>query len=387
MELERYELREGPAYDFEVDRREFLQRIGGGLLIVALVGTADAQESGRGGRRGGRSMPKEIGAWLHVGEDGAVTVFTGKAEVGQNIRTSLAQAVAEELRVPLASVHMVMADTDLTPFDMGTFGSLTTPQMAPQLRKAAAAARTLLVKLAAAKWNEDSSKLTAHDGFVSDANGHRASYGELSKGEKLLETIEADVALTPATDWHIAGTSAPKINGRDFVTGRHQYASDIVRPSMLFGQVVRPESFGATLVRLESGKVPKGVTVVHEGDFAGVVAPTPEEADRAASAIHVEWKSKPQPSSQELFAYLRANADAPRTVHEAGSVPDALANAPVKLKQTYQIAYIAHTPLEPRAAVAEWSGDRLPFGLGHKRLSAFGANWPKPFTCRRSAFA
>ena len=274
---------------------------------------------------------------------------------------------------------MVMADTDLTPFDMGTFGSLTTPQMAPQLRKAAASARMMLVKLAAAKWNVDASKLTARDGFVSDANGHRASYGELSKGEKLLETIEADVALTPAAEWQIAGTSVPKINGRDFVTGRHQYASDIVRPSMLFGRVVRPEAFGATLVRLDSAKVPKGVTVVHEGDFAGVIAPTPEEADSAASAIRAEWKSEPQPSSKELFPYLRANAGTPRTIHEAGSVQDALANAPVKLKQTYQIAYIAHTPLEPRAAVAEWSGDRLtvwtgtqrPFGVRGELAEAF----------------
>ncbi len=177
----------------------------------------------------------------------------------------------------------------------------------------------------------------------------------------------------------IAETSALKVGGRDFVTGRHQYTSDMVRPSMLFGRVVRPEAFGATLVRLDSGKVSKGVTVVHEGDFAGVAAATPEEADRAASAIRAEWKSESQPSSKELFAYLRSNDESPRTVHEAGSVPDALASAPVKLKQTYQIAYIAHTPLEPRAAVAEWSGDRLtvwtgtqrPFGVRGELAEAF----------------
>ena len=100
-------------------------------------------------------MPDNIGAWLHIGEDGTVTVFTGKTEVGQNIRTSLAQAVAEELRAPIASIKLVMADTALTPYDMGTFGSRTTPTMAPQLRKMAAAARETLIDLAAEKWKTD----------------------------------------------------------------------------------------------------------------------------------------------------------------------------------------------------------------------------------------
>src|SRR5271154_6814646 len=148
FEPERYELLAGPAYNFPLDRRGFFKTLGGGIVVAsfltnASLANADAQESG-GGRRGGQSAPKEISAWLHIDRNGAVTAYTGKVEVGQNARTSLTQAVAEELGAPMSSIEMVMGDTERTPFDMGTFGSMTTPQMIPQLRKAAAAARQML---------------------------------------------------------------------------------------------------------------------------------------------------------------------------------------------------------------------------------------------------
>ena len=143
IEPERYEFFEGPAYRFELDRRSFLKAMGGGILVLCLLDRdaddAEAQPPGGGrqrggGGRGGQSAPQDLGAWLHIGEDGKIAVYTGKAEVGQNIRTSLTQVVAEELHAPVASIHMVMADTQLTPYDMGTFGSRTTPSMSPQLR-------------------------------------------------------------------------------------------------------------------------------------------------------------------------------------------------------------------------------------------------------------
>ena len=123
----------------DLTRRDFFSALGCGVVILCAAESADAQESGRRSRNDAR--PQSISAWLHIGDDGTVTACTGKAEVGQNIRTSLAQAVAEELRVPLASIKLLMADTDLTPYDMGTFGSRTTPTMGPQLRNAAGSAR------------------------------------------------------------------------------------------------------------------------------------------------------------------------------------------------------------------------------------------------------
>jgi len=132
FEPERYELMAESAYqfNFELERRDFFKLLGGGLVLVFTLDAFASQESGRQGgesgrRQTGQSMPKEIGGWLQIAEDGSINVFTGKVEVGQNIRTSLAQAVAEELRVPISSVRLTMGDTDLTPFDIGTFGSRT----------------------------------------------------------------------------------------------------------------------------------------------------------------------------------------------------------------------------------------------------------------------
>src|SRR5690242_11899655 len=122
-----------------MNRRDFFTVLGGGLLVLLVEEDLEAQESGRRVGSGG-GAPEQLSAWLHIGEDGSVTVYTGKVEVGQNTRTALTQAVAEELRAPASSVKLVMGDTDLTPFDAGTFGSLSTPRMSPQLRKVAATA-------------------------------------------------------------------------------------------------------------------------------------------------------------------------------------------------------------------------------------------------------
>ena len=152
IEPERYELTAGPAYHFETDRRDFFKFLGAGLLVVMALKTTHAQESGSRGHATEQNLPKDIAAWLHIGENGKVTVYTGKVEVGQNIRTSLSQGVAEELRYPIDEIELVMGDTQLTPFDMGTFGSRTTPTMNLQLRKVAAAACDSLIGLAAAQW-------------------------------------------------------------------------------------------------------------------------------------------------------------------------------------------------------------------------------------------
>src|ERR1044072_1581287 len=152
LKQERYELFAGPTYNFSFNRRQFLKAFSGGIALIVPGTNLIAQDQGESGRRGNERVPDEIGAWIHIDEKGTVSVFTGKVEIGQNIRTSLTQAVAEELNVPLDTIRVVMADPDLTPFDLGTFGRLTTPRMAPQLRKAAAAARETLITLAAEQW-------------------------------------------------------------------------------------------------------------------------------------------------------------------------------------------------------------------------------------------
>src|SRR5438132_5326152 len=153
IEPDRYELFAEPSYNFQFDRRDFIKAFGAGIVFIVPLTRVLAQGPGQRGESGSggsnERVPSDIGAWIHIDEDGNVNVLTGKAEMGQNIRTSLAQAVAEELRVPVSMILLTMADTDLTPFDMGTFGSRTKPFMAPQLRKAAAAAREVLIEMAA----------------------------------------------------------------------------------------------------------------------------------------------------------------------------------------------------------------------------------------------
>jgi len=368
---------------FTLDRRGFLRMFGGGLLVVAAApdAIALAQESGRGARDA-HEPPKDLSAWLSIDAEGRVTVFTGKVEVGQNIRTSLTQQIAEELRVGMSSIHLVMGDTDLCPWDAGTFGSRTTPTMGPQMRLVAATARETLVDLAAARWKVRRSELIAGNGRVLDPTSNRfLSYGEITRGEKLVQAIPSDAASVPmlsAERWAIAGARIPKVDGRDFVTGAHDFPSDGKRPGLLHGKVLRPVAFEASLVSLDTGGAPAsaGVRIVRDGDFVGVVAPSLYAAEKAVAALAAgaKWKETPgQPSNATIFEYFRKNADAAgergSEPEVKGSIDDGLGSADVKLSQTYTVQYIAHAPLEPRAAVAEWSpaGDKVTVWTGSQR--------------------
>lgn len=388
LEPERYELRAAAPYYFDLGRRDFFKFLGAELVVVSVLKPAIvAQESGGGRQRRGESLSQEINAWLHIGENGKVTVFTGKVEVGQNIRTSLSQAVAEELHLPVEQIEMVMGDTQLTPFDMGTFGSRTTPTMNLQLRKVAAAARDALIGLAAAQWKTDPQHLVAEHGKVTDQKNQRSlEYAAIAKGQQLTQTLPAEDPLIPAANWEVAGQSTPKIEGRDFVTGRHRYPYDQKLPNMLYGKVLRPPAFNATLVSADTKKAEQmGATVVQDGNFLGVAAPTTQAAQTAISAIHAEWKSEPQISNKELFDSLRKDAAQGKDPSgdgdhfETGSVDQAFSSADHKLQATYTVQYIAHVPLEPRAALANWEGDQLtvwtgtqrPFGVRGQLAEAF----------------
>jgi CO/xanthine dehydrogenase Mo-binding subunit len=352
-----------------VDRRNFLRLLGGGLLICLAHKPARAQESGRSGSR--HELPKDIAAWLHIDADGKVKVFTGKVEVGQNIRTSLAQQVAEELHVPFESISMVMGDTGLTPYDMGTFGSRTTPTMGPELRTMAGAARQKLIEMAAERWQVPADGLKAEKCKIIDPQKARSiTYGELTRGENLVKVVTTHVTLTPTSEWKIAGTAVPKVDGRDFVTGKHVYPSDITRPGMLFGAVLRPQGFNATLVSLDSADAEKlqNVQVIREGDFVGIAAADAFTAQKAVAALQAKWNVPPQISNSELFEYLKKNGASDDTAaQKQGAVQQTFAAADVKVESKYTVQYIAHAPLEPRAAVAEWKEGNLTVWTGTQR--------------------
>ncbi len=373
-EPERYEFTAGPMHHFELARRDFFKFLGAGIAVFAVAKDSLARQETaptRGFHQ--EDLPENITAWLHIGEDGNVTAFTGKVEVGQNVRTALAQTVADELRVPFDSVTMVMADTALTPFDFGTVGSRSMPTMSPQLRRVASAARDLLVDAAAKEWNVSAEGLTAANGKVTDpASGRSLKYGELARGKTLAQNLPAEDPVTPPDQWAIAGKPIPKKHARSFVTGEHQYTPDLRRPGMLYGKVLRPPSFAATLTSYDAKatQTMNGVVIVHDGDFIGAAAATEREAQKAVAAIRTEWKEVPQTSSKELFSYLKQNAkpgDNDRTRRIKGSMEEGLAAATHRLDATYTAAFIAHAPLEPRAAVAEWSDGKLTVWTGSQR--------------------
>ena len=206
-----------------LDRRRFLQSLGGGLLVLwTSPELVSAQESGGGHRREGQELSQNISAWLHIAADSTIKVFTGKVEVGQNIRTSLTQAVADELRCDPAAVNLLMGDTEFVPWDAGTFGSRTTPTMAPELRRMASTARELLIDTAANDWQADRAQLQMKGGCIlHQLSGRKASVGELAAKVNWVEVIANPDCVTAPARWQVAGTSVPKVNGQEIVTGRH----------------------------------------------------------------------------------------------------------------------------------------------------------------------
>ena len=399
LEPERYELDAGLPYRFAVSRRDAFKALGGGGLVVLLLAReAEGQQSpqapsrGRGGGGGGGGGPRQLSAWLHIAEDGAVTVYTGKVEVGQDARTSLTQAVAEELAVAPSAIRLVMGDTAVCPFDAGTFGSRTTPAMAPQLRRVAASARETLRDLAARTLGVERGTLLAAEGIVSHPPSKRAlRYGEITRGQKLVDVVVAEnVALTPPAQWRVLGKPLPQVDGRAAVTGRRRYTSDLTRPGMLRGKIARPPRYGARLENVDSrraGGVP-GAQVVRDGDFLGAVAPDEETAARALAACRVQWSrpdDKERPvSSKDLFQRLRG-AGTPGEggggdERREGDLAAGFAAGKHRLEQTYTAAYIAHAPLEPRAALAEWTRDEA--GGGGERLTVWTGT-QRPFGVRR----
>jgi CO/xanthine dehydrogenase Mo-binding subunit len=317
-EPERYELFEAPPYQFQLNRRDFLE-VAGFVICLTATPLLDAQTAAK---------PR---ARLAFAADGSVTVYSGKVDMGQGAATELAMAVAEELRLPLSKVRAVLGDTDLCPNDGITAGSRTTPATVPEARKAAAA--------------------------------HRG-------GE-----------LTPPTEWKTLGQSHPAQNARAIVTGQHQYPSDIRRPGMLYAAVLRAPSFGAKLLSLDTSVLKdKSLTVVKDNGFVAVAASTSYSARQAVAALAAaaRWETKPHPASADLYRVLKETATSPRE-NKRGDLAPALASAAKKLTATYQTPYIQHAPMEPRAAVAEWvdgkltvwTGTQNPFGVQQQLQQAF----------------
>ena len=332
-----------------VEQREYFELLGDGLVVVLAPGPRT--------RGGGLFAREGGGAWLHVGVDGGVTAFTGKVEIGQDNRTALSLIVAEELHAEPDAVRLVMGDTDLCPFDQGTFGSRSLPDAGEDLRVCAASAQELL------------------------------GGGKPEAGTRRVEAASLEVPLTPPSRWQHAGRPVGRATARALVTGAQRFPSDLVRPGMLHGCMLRPPAYGATLgsLALKRVRAIPGVTVVHDRDFVGVAAVDAATARRALDAIDADWVLGEQPAERDLVEHLRSRPVQvlgwEGAVHdEHGDVERALAAAEVRLEATYTTAFIAHVSLETRVALAEWADGRLtvwtgtqqPFFVRYELAAALG---------------
>ena len=382
IEQERYEISSFFPDALGSDRRTFLKLFGSGLVVILAAPAALAQsaESGfqRQGARGFRvPMPKDIAAWLRIDPSGKVTVFTGKVEIGQGVRTSLAQAVAEELSATLESIELIMGDTDLTPFDMGTFGSRTTATMGVQLRRVAAAARGVLLERAADRLKRPKSDLSTSDGRVRMMSKPQIeiTYGELVAGGPINNEIPDQIAEKDPAQWRVIDRPAQRVDGLAKVTGRALYADDLRLPGMLVGKVIRPPSFGAKLINADlsaAQQVPGLVKAFVDGNFIGIAAENQEAAYQAAEKIQAQWKEEKGISDREIYQWFKNQAKPSRSLNQRGDLEQGFAEAEVRLQQSYRLPYIAHASMEPRSATAEWKEGRLLVHVGTQR----------PFGCK-----
>ncbi len=387
-------------FSFGVNRRQVLQTLGAGLLIAVTEPlwaqeneedalrkeAAQRKATGKGGRGG---QPK-VAARLHISKDGIVTVLTGKVECGQGSRTEFTEAAAEELHLPVSSIVLLMADTAVVPNDGLTAGSGSTPNTVPAIRRAAAAARQLLVDVACKEWSVDSAEVEVREGkVIHSATNREKTYVDLASADEAIKAFDepapARVEVTPVKSWKVMGVPTPRPNRQELVNGKHIYPSDIIRPGMLYGKILRSPIFGlqsksAKLksVDVSAAQAMDGVVVVKDGDFVGVAAPTTFKANQALDAIAstAEWEHPWHPDSTELFEHLEktAKGGVPKNPHT-----DELAAAAKTIKQDYHVAYIQHCPMEPRSQVAEWEGGKLtvwtasqnPFGVQGELARAF----------------
>jgi len=331
----------------------------GGLSIVGPVGMG--------------FLPQQTATWLVVRPDGSVTAYAGKVEYGQGIRTGFAMEVADELRVPPSSVEVVLGDTDRVPWDWGTAGSQSTATVGLQLRKAAATARQALLELATNRLDLPVTDLACGEGRVvsrSDAD-HGISYGELVARQSLVRDLRDDIELTQADEFEVMSTATQRVDAVARVTGRSVYSQDVAVPGMLFAKVLRPPSFGAKLVDLDSSVaegMPGVAQVVRDGDLVAVLGETDEQAEVAAKVLRAQWDEKAdQPSHWDVPDILLRTAREAETTQEVGSLEDGFRTADGILEATYYIPYVSNMPMEPRAAVAQWQEGRLTVWAGTQR--------------------
>ncbi|HLF34998.1 MAG TPA: molybdopterin cofactor-binding domain-containing protein, partial [Cyclobacteriaceae bacterium] len=355
-----------------IDRREFLKHLGGGVIVVYTMGNMTLMQACS---RKEEEKLADFNAFLRIGEDGKVDCFSGKIEMGQGVNTSIPQVLAEELEVDMHSIHMVMGDTELCPFDEGTWGSMTTRFHDPLIRAAAAEAREILKELASKKLDVAIDQLIVKNGVVYDSNDEskKISYAELTRGQKIVKTLNEKPPVKKASEFNLIGKSFYRLDAEEKVTGKALYSGDIRLPGMKYAAIKRPPAIGATLKSADTSAAEsmEGVEIIRENDFIVALHDYPETAIQAAAKIKAEWEP-PQVMADDktIFDYIVKSADESEVVEQSGDLEAGKKGSEIVVEEQYVDGYKAHASIETHTATAVfedgkltmWASSQTPFG-------------------------
>jgi nicotinate dehydrogenase subunit B len=355
-------------------RRDFFRLLGGGIIVFfqpwnALDIMALPAEQAR-------SLTKDYNAFVHIAEDGTVTCYTGKIEMGQGIITSLPMMMADELNVPLEKVKIVMGDTDLCPYDAGTWGSMTTRGFGPSMRAALAEARGVLLELGSAQLGVPVTQLEVKDGVIIDTKNSKntVTYAQLTKGKKLEKYLDTKPSVEDFTKFTYVGKSFNHSDAFLKVTGQAKYAGDHKLPEMVFARILRPPSHGAkmTSVDISAAEKIEGVKVVRDGDFIAVISENRQKADEAIVKIKADYSfDEMKVNDKTIFEWMVKADSAANISRSAGDIDAGRKLSETIVESEYHDVYLAHAPIETHTALAQLEGDKItvwaatqtPFGL------------------------
>ena len=346
---------------FSVKRRDFLKIFGGGIVI--------AVSSSRFQTLFGQEMPlpqdePDLNAYLRIGEDGRVTCLTGKVCIGQGPITSLPMELADELDVALDKIDIIMGDTDLCPWDGGTYGSLSTRVFGEEMRAAAAEARAVLMELAAEKLSVPVSKLKVEDGMIYHVDDEKIkiSYAELAKGQKIYKNLDRKPPMKDHTEFKIMGKPRLRADAEQKVTGRAKYAGDIQLPGMLYARIVRPPALDAKLKSVDTSGAEKiqGVRIFRDGDLMAVLHEHPDTAELAVSKVKAEYDVPAATVNHNtIYEHFLKSAGSSDEVGAEGDLAAGQAAAAASFDHEYHDRYVAHAPVENHTALAVMEGEKM----------------------------
>jgi nicotinate dehydrogenase subunit B len=343
-------------------RRDFFKLIGSGIIIffrpwgaIDLLGLPAEQA---------RSLPKDYNAFLQIAEDGTVSCFTGKIEMGQGIITSLPQMMADELNVPIGKVKMIMGDTDLCPWDGGTWGSMTTRGFGPNMRAAAAEARGVLLDLASKQLGVPVSQLEVKEGVVVDTKNTKnsVSYGQLTKGKKIEKFLDVKPSVEDYTKFTYVGKSYKHSDANLKVTGAAKYTGDMKLPGMVYARILRPPSHGAKLTSVDYSAAEKiaGTKVIRDGDLVAVLNENHDRADEAIAKIKAEYSfDEMTVNDKTIFDWMLKADSRANVVRTKGDLEAGRQLSEKIFESEFHDPYLAHVPIETHSALAQLEGDKM----------------------------